>query len=221
MSERRVKFLACPVVIEEMRARLPEGLESETLDFQLHSKPENLKGALQEKIDANADYDVLVLGYGLCSQAVVGLRSERSTLVVPKVDDCISILLGSRAAYLEQMRIQPGTVYTSKGWIESRDTPMGHYERMTAKYGEERAKRVIATLYKHYKRIVFINTGVGDIERYRQYTLERADQLNLDFVEMEGSPALFDKMVNGVWNEEFVVVEPGREISFLDFAAKS
>ncbi len=217
----RMKIIACAVVMEEMRSRLPKGLECETLEFGLHIRPEELKVALQQKINENADYDVIMLGYGLCSQAVVGLRSETSMLVLPKVDDCISILLGSRAAYLEQNRKQPGTIYMSKGWIDGRDNPMATYDRSVAKYGLERAKRIMAAMYRHYTRVLFINAGEGDVERYRDYTRERAAFLNLNFEEMPGSPALFDKLVNGDWNDEFVVIPPGREIVYQDFAAKS
>ena len=64
---------------------------------------------LQEKIDASRKgKGTILLGYGLCSRAVVGLRSEKCSLVVPCVDDCIGIFLGSREAYLKQAKAEPG-----------------------------------------------------------------------------------------------------------------
>lgn len=108
--------IACATVIEEMSPFLPENVSSETLDFGLHLQPNHLKKALQEKIDrASLHADVLLLGYGLCSLAVVGLRATTAHLVIPRVDDCIAIFLGSCNAYREQTQKEPGTYYLTKG----------------------------------------------------------------------------------------------------------
>ena len=80
----RTKVIACATVIEEMLPLLPHHVSYETLDFGLHLNPQKLKSVLQEKIDqASRDADVLLLGYGLCSMAVVGLKSTTATLVIP------------------------------------------------------------------------------------------------------------------------------------------
>ena len=88
----RITIIACATVIEEMLSHLPPGVDYSVLDFGLHVSPEGLRDALQEAIDDSANSaDTILLGYGLCSQAVVGLRANGCTLVVPKVDDCIAI----------------------------------------------------------------------------------------------------------------------------------
>ncbi|MGZ9166626.1 MAG: DUF1638 domain-containing protein [Anaerolineales bacterium] len=95
---------------------------------------------MQEKIDqASQHADVLLLGYGLCSMAVVGLHATTSHLVIPRVDDCIAIFLGSCKAYKEQSQQEPGTYDLTKGWIEAGDTPFQENHRLVEKYGE--AKR--------------------------------------------------------------------------------
>jgi hypothetical protein len=98
----RRRLIACATVIEEMLAFLPEDVSSEVLDFGLHLRPAELKKALQAKIDeSSGQAEVLLLGYGLCSMAVVGLHATTAYLVVPRVDDCIAIFLGSCDAYKE------------------------------------------------------------------------------------------------------------------------
>jgi len=122
------KVLACATVIEEMLPLLPPDVSYEVLDFGLHVNPAALKQALQEAIDraaGSADVDVIILGYGFCSMAVMGLRANGCTLVVPRVDDCIAIFLGSGAAYRQQVHSEPGTYYLTKGWIEVGDTGPG------------------------------------------------------------------------------------------------
>jgi hypothetical protein len=97
--------IACATVIEEMSPFLLQEVSSETLDFGLHLRPQELKRSLQEKIGQSSQHaDVLLLGYGLCSMAVVGLRATTAHLVIPRVDDCIAIFLGSCDAYKEQAR---------------------------------------------------------------------------------------------------------------------
>ena len=131
MNPRRIKVIACATVIEEMRPLLPSNVSSEVLDFGLHITPEKLRESLQQAIDKiGDDADVIILGYGLCSMAAVGLKTEKCTLVVPRVDDCIAIFLGSTAAYREQGKQEPGTYYLTKGWIEVGDSPFEEHKRL-------------------------------------------------------------------------------------------
>ena len=149
--------------------------------------------------------------------AVVGLHATTAHLVIPRVDDCIAIFLGSCNAYKEQASKEPGTYYLTKGWIEVGDTPFQEYKRLAKKYNETKAQRMIELLLKNYTRLGFINTGQYEIERYREYARKAAEQFNLRFEEIEGSSALVKKMVFGPWDDEFVVLEPGQTIQYTDF----
>jgi hypothetical protein len=173
---------------------------------------------LQEKVnEASQNADVLLLGYGLCSMAVVNLHATTATLVIPRVDDCISIFLGSGSAYKQQARQEPGTYYLTKGWIEVGDSPFEEYKRLVEKYGEEKSKRMIGLMLKNYTRLAFINTGQYEIERYQAYAQRTADQFGLRYEEIAGSSALVKKLVFGPWDEEFVVVPPGQTVRYEDF----
>ncbi|MBI5965812.1 MAG: DUF1638 domain-containing protein [Chloroflexi bacterium] len=214
----RRRVIACATVIEELLPLLPEDVASETLDFGLHLHPDDLKRALQEKInEASQHADVLLLGYGLCSMAVVGLHTTTAHVVIPRVDDCIAIFLGSCNAYKEQAKKEPGTYYLTKGWIEVGDSPFEEYKRLSEKFGELKAGRIIRLMLKNYTRLGFINTGQYEIERYREYARKTADKFNLRFEEIDGSPALVKKMVFGPWNEEFLVMKPGQTVKYTDF----
>lgn len=212
--------IACATVIEEMLPFLPDDVPHEILDFGLHLRPADLRRSLQRKIEQTSSRaDVLLLGYGLCSMAVVGLRAAEATLVIPRTDDCIGIFLGSCAAYREQIRQEPGTYYLTKGWIEVGDTPFEEHRRLVQKYGEAKAERMTGLILKNYKRLGFINTGQYEIERYRDYAQKTAAQFGLHFEEIQGSPALMKKMVFGPWDDEFLVVPPGETVRYEDFAS--
>ncbi len=123
----------------------------------------------------------------------------------------------SCAAYRAQFEQEPGTYYLTKGWIEAGDTPFEQHKQLVKKYGQEKAERMTGLMLKNYKRLAFINTGQYQIEQYRAYARTTAEQFGLRFEEIEGSPVLVKKMVFGLWDEDFLVVKPGKTIQYTDF----
>jgi hypothetical protein len=222
LYQARRRVIACATVIEEMLSFLPADVPHEILDFGLHLNPAELRRVLQEKIvEASKGADVLLLGYGLCSMAVVGLQATTATLVIPRTDDCIAIFLGSCSSYKAQAKAEPGTYYLTKGWIEVGSTPFQEHLELIEKYGEAKAERLTRLLLRNYKRLAFINTGQYEIDRYRAYARTTAEKFNLRFEEIAGSPALVRKMVFGPWDDEFVVIKPGQTIQYTDFTQSS
>ena len=214
----RCKLIACAAVIEEMLPFIPPRMSYEVLDFGLHTNPKSLKKALQNAINSSApNIETILLGFGLCSQAVVGLKSASRTLIIPRLDDCIAIFLGSAAEYQKQYRSEPGTYYLTKGWIESSDTPFSEYDILVKRYGEKIAQRIINQILKNYTRLAFINTGNNKLEYYREYARSMAERFNLRYEEIHGSDVIIKKMLYGPWNDEFVIIPPGKIISFFDF----
>ncbi len=221
-NQKRIKVIACATVVEEMLPILPDNIDYEVLEYGLHLVPNNLKKSLQKAIDAaSPSYETIILGYGLCSLAVIGLKAEYSQLVVPRVDDCIALYLGSREAYNRLSKKEPGTYYLTKGWIEVGDTIYEDYQRTMEKFGEAKAARIMGIMLKHYTRLVYIDTGQLNQETYRAYAQKTAEHFNLRYEEVEGSTGLIRKMMSGPWDEEFVVTPPGQTIHYTDFSAPS
>ena len=218
MSRVRTRIIACRTVIEEMQQVLPSDMEPLTLESGLHLHPDKLRGELQAMIDEiTADTETIILGYGLCSMGVIGLKATDSTLVIPRQDDCIAIFLGSRRLYKRELEKEPGTYFLSKGWIDAGITLLDELKRMEERYGKTRAERVMKRMIQHYKRLAFIDMGYQDQEQYRQFSLRAADKLNLYYQEIKGAPELLGKICNGPWDDEFVVAPPGHTVLLEDF----
>ena len=214
----RTKVIACATVIEELQPLLPQGISYQVLDFGLHMVPNDLRKILQQVVDDQCvEFDTLLLGYGLCAMAVVGLQTRSCNLVIPRVDDCIAIFLGSKNAYVEQARKEPGTYYLTKGWIEVGDTPFEEYHRLVTQFGEEQADRIIGIILKNYTRLAYIDTGQKDQDHYRIYSRTTAKKFNLRFEEIKGSGTLIRKLLFGPWDDEILVAPPGHTIEYLDF----
>ncbi len=218
IKNNRTKVIACATVIEEMLPLMPANFAYEVLDFGLHLVPGNLKIRLQEAIDAACGtYDTIILGYGLCSMAVVGLESRSCTMVIPRVDDCIACFLGSREAYTTEHQKEPGTYYLTKGWIEVSDTLLDEYQRAVEKYGQDRAERIMQVMLRNYKRLVYIDTGTENQAHYREYAQKVAEKFNLRFEEVKGSNSLIYRTLYGPWDDDFVVVRPFHTVKYTDF----
>ncbi|AET69842.1 Protein of unknown function (DUF1638) [Desulfosporosinus orientis DSM 765] len=212
----KTKIFACGTLEEEIRSILPQTIDCEFLEAGLHNTPSMLKQELQKRIKEAVDYDTLLIGYGLCSNGTVGLNSDIHTIVIPKVHDCISLLIGSRKQYNKEFHCFPGSYYLSKGWLKVEGDPLSEYHRYLEKYGEENARWLIDEEYKHYQRVVFIHT-VGDSKEDVNYSQEVAKLLNIEFSQINGTLDYFEKLINGNWDEDFLIFPPRKLISMNDF----
>ena len=214
----RIRVIACATVVEELRPLLPAHAACQVFDSGLHVNPSSLQQALQGAINSLPHtVETVVLGYGLCSQAVVDLRSDTATLVVPRVDDCIGLFLGSDEAYRDEVSSTPGTYYLTKGWVEAGSGPFADYDQLVERYGEERAAWLMGKMLERYTRLALINTHQYELARYRAYARETAERFELRYEEIEGSTLLLKKLAQGPWDDDFVVVPPGRPIMFCHF----
>lgn len=213
----RRKIIACATVAEELRLMGAPEDEMLELEFGLHVYPEKLRETLQMEIDAVPGEGDIVLGYGLCSNAAVGLVSRSHRIIIPRVDDCIALFLGSRQEHLRRLHEEPGTYFLTKGWIKAAELPINDYLRLVEKYGEERAMRVTRVMLANYKRVVLINTGNYLLDEFRAAARSMADTLELNYEEIPGSNRMLRAMLDGAWDSEYVVVEPGEETTLSMF----
>jgi len=203
------KIIACEVLRNEIECVAP-GHEIEFIDGALHDYPDKMRLELQERIDATEGDREILLCCGRCSNGTVGLKAGPHRLVLPAVDDCISLLLGSRRRYLEEHSAQPGTWYYTRGWIDYIDDPYKEYLAIIPKYGEEKAARVARMILENYTRVAVIETpGVPGLDDARDYleTVGRFYDLPLEY--LAGSLRFLRKLVAGPHDDEFIVVEPG------------
>jgi hypothetical protein len=214
----RVVLIACPAVTGELADGAADGVDCRELEAHLHIKPDQLKEALRAAVaEADEPGVTIVLGYGLCSNAVLGLKTEHATLVVPRVDDCIAMLLGSNEAFSREAEKERGSYYVAKAYLDECSTIVSEHEAMVEKYGQERAERMMRLVLKHYKRVVLVDTGRYDIEPVRERVGAVAQIYDLAVEEVAGTTRILDGLVADDWSEDFVVAPPGHELTLRDF----
>jgi hypothetical protein len=226
-SLQPVVVISCAVFQHLLEEMLPEGLGTDIrfLDYGLHLVPNNLTATLQKTIDSVEQPSQIVLGYGLCGNGLNGIEARQHTLVLPRADDCISILMGSYETYLKAFKENPGTYYLTKGWLESGSDPLKEHHRLIEKYGRETADWLMNEQYRHYKKLVFIAHTQQDLDEYRPRALEVADycrQWGMEYSEMAGSDAYIAGLVRAIKtlqesNDDFLVIPPGGTIRQIQF----
>ncbi|MDO8683027.1 MAG: DUF1638 domain-containing protein [Armatimonadota bacterium] len=232
----KLKLIACEVFFREVchfAARSNNILDITFIPFGLHDTPEKLRERLQQEIDAEPPgaYEYIALAYGLCSGGTANLVSRDTPIVLPRAHDCITLFLGSRSRYDARFADHPGTYYYTPGWIERKDGEVDQgsvvelkardrerrFQEYKEKYGEDNAAFLIeqeSQWLANYDRAAFINTGVGNVEQYREFTCGVAESHGWLQEEIAGDLSLLSKLVEGPWDpEDFLLVPAGQSIA--------
>lgn len=233
-----LKLIACGVLQREfalLAAKSANTIDITTIRQQYHETPTQLTQILQseiDRIDNNTDphtndlssheLDAIVLGYGLCSNAIVGLHSKKYKLVIPRAHDCATLVMGSKEAYQTYFETYKGSYFFTRGWYELGSASVNNGQRRErlrqyylAKYEDEDVVEELLELEgemtAHYQYITYVQwPGLSDeasIQCARENCAQRGWQFNL----MTGSSCLLEDLLEGRWDpEKFLVLQPGQ-----------
>jgi hypothetical protein len=224
----RFQFILCRLIQREAylcAARSPHVVDLVLMPQGLHLEPDKLRASVQGALNVVEDskgrpYDASLLGYGLCSNGIVGLQARIKT-VVPRGHDCVTLLLGSKEKYQQYFDSHRGVYWYSSGWIEhslqpGRERCEQILKEYVQKYGEDNAQYLMEMeqkWMKEYQWATYIDWGFPNSEREKGFTRECAEFLKWNYDELPGDQGLLQRLVNGGWDDEsFLVLEPGRKI---------
>lgn len=232
----KLKVIACGVFepeLTQLAAEAPGEVHLHILDAGLHSTPILLREQVQAEIDgaAGKGFTAIIVAYGLCGRGTSGIIARDCPVVMPRVHDCMTLFLGSREEYRRQFSRHPGTFYITPGWYEKKTSLGGRpgegkrgdsesvrqdhrFKELARKFGEQNAADIIHffdSWKRNYTRAAFIDTGVGDRERYAQHAQEMAAQFGWTYERLRGDTSLLRALLSGQWDDERVcVLQPGQ-----------
>jgi hypothetical protein len=130
------------------------------LNIGLHRNRKVLRQALSIAAhEITPHVDALLLGYGLCGNA---LEDPRTVLDVDvavfqpmdhdhPVDDCVALCLGGRECYYAEQRKTPGTYFLTPGWAR-------HWKRMLDPHSKDLAQTGLKRVLAGYERALLVQT---------------------------------------------------------------
>jgi len=141
------------------------------LELALHNRKQTLQQGLIEAAAAIGPHvDALMLGYGLCGNALEKPDELLSDAGVPifipmdedhPVDDCIGLLIGGRERYYEEQCEVAGTFFMIPGWTY-------HWKRMFEQEFGNLSHEMAKRLFKNYERSLLISTPIMSLEDMQQ-----------------------------------------------------
>jgi len=211
-------IIACRVMQPEIDALVGgrSGIDVHYLEQRLHDTPRRMPGLIQEQIDAVQSFAAqIVLGYGLCSNGIVGLKAPPQGLIIPRAHDCISFFLGSHEAYEKHFHDKPGTFFLTPGWVAEGKDPLT-YMRTTyvPRMGEQMAVWGVKEAFKNYTHITLIDNGLDDMTALRRIARENARFLDKQYEEIRTRPDFFRQIVFGPYPlEAFIHLKGGQTVA--------
>lgn len=239
LTHSLIHVIACGVLSTDLRhvtSELKLPVSVEYLPGGLHARPDDLRKRLQERIDRVSETfrgERIVLGYGVCGLGAVGLQARQVPLVIPRVNDCIALFLGSDDAYRQQFARYPGTYYVSAGWIEEKAQPQAcsdspiqcgpecfTYRQLVERYGVENAEAIrefLNSWQRNYQRAAYVDTGArGPRENYARLAQAMANEFGWKYEQLAGSHDLLRTMLTARDSTDAVLLVPPHHVTVHD-----
>lgn len=164
----------------------------------------------------NKKYETITLLYGQCGNAVLGLKSDSSKLILPKVSDCISLYLGGDEKR-KNLKKSERTYFFTKRYMENDNSLYNEIIKMKEKYGDKKAIKMYKMMMDNYEYIRVINTNAYHVEDIMGKIQSLCNELDLVYEIVEGDLSIMEKALLGVVDEGFVVKNMGEKINSKDF----
>ena len=209
--------LCCNTLEDELQKVMAEtGLDYPVLwlDAGLHNQPERLRDYLNQILRQRAGLTRALLAMGHCGGACAGLGPFEFELIIPRADDCLSILLGSMGRR-QRASGKAATYFLTAGWLRHTENLITSFDRDREMFGQERAERIYRIMLKHYQRFGFIDTGTYDPAREEDRTRPLARLMGINLERLTGDLSWLGRLLTGPWDDDeaFIIVPPGETLS--------
>lgn len=206
-------LITCNALAHTLVPLVSEDTVVRILDIGLHLRPDRLKVRLMAEIAAVERQGMnILLGYGLCGRGTEGLVSEQSRLILPRVDDCVGALLGSRQRHQEVLRKCPGCYFMESHWLNSELNIFKEITKGLDRLPEERRDEIVKMALRHYNTLALLSNELDTSEAWNQCE-EYCAAYNFNLMHLPTDYALLERLILGPWDpQDFVMVETGEPI---------
>jgi len=216
MQLMRHKILACKALAHVLEPMVDDKIEIKVLEIALHVDPNKLRSRLLEEVALIEDHDTdILLGYGLCGRALEGVVSAQSRLIMPRVDDCVCALLGSRERRRELLKKDAGCYFLNQHWLDTELNIFADLLKGLERIPPEKRDKVVKMMLKNYRTLILFDTEdlLPEAESICKNYAERYD---MELLLIKPDHGLLARLIKGPWREaEFLVLPPGTPVPFF------
>lgn len=213
-------IVGCETLENELLQAVREtGCEYEIrwIESGLHNYPKKLNQVLQETLDG-CEAETVLAAMGYCGNSIENISTGDYRLIFPRVDDCISLLLGSCKRRMEISR-EYGSYFLTEGWLKGERNIWKEYEYTMDKYGEEMGKEIFQMMLGNYRSLALLDTGCYCMEKADAESRQIAERLKLEYRVLPATLDYMKKLLTGPWtDEEFLMIPPHSMVQGSDLA---
>jgi len=209
-----IKIISCeifkPYIEHLLKTKtIKTDFEIEYYDIDQHNYPIRFNQVLQEKIDEVKDFEMIILLYGICGNVTSNIVARHCPVVMPKVHDCASVLLGSKKRFLEVFAHRLSTPWQCYAHVQSNShhqyIDADEYNALVEKYGEDNAAYLREILFHpEEKSMVYLSMDLAE-------DLKQIKKLSNEIEVVNGSPRYLLKLLNLDFSEA-LVLKPGEKM---------
>ena len=186
------------------------------LESGLHTRPRKLTDALTE-LFREVKAERVLLCIGQCGNALIGLRAGDFEMISPKVDDCLSLLIGSTRKKAN-ISFKDRAFFITSGWLKGESTIMSEFKRLCDEYDSEIALEILGDMYANYRTIGLVDTGTAPMDELFEKTEELTGLLGFERKVYPGTTDYIEQLLTGPWDtDRFVIKKPFETITTEDY----
>ena len=187
------------------------------LNRSYHDDPAVMRSHIIDTLAAlPEEVDTVLVAMGFCGGSWNDSTATRR-IIVPRVDDCISLLLHTDDRYQPNLK-EMGHMYMLDG-DPDKFSPERMYQSLCEKRGNDQAASLFDMWFSNYSHLDIIDTGMADCysEAFVEMAQRSADLIHCALDYTMGSNRLLEKLLRGQWDQQFLIAEPGHTIAHRDF----
>lgn len=181
----------------------------------LHDTPPIMNTVLAkcvEKAEAQGAERIL-FAMGFCGGSLEGISSKTAEIVLSKVDDCITLLLGSKKKR-EELQSSGNIYYITEGWMKNKTVLYNQFLDIMNRYGEEEGEEIFEMLAGHYHYYGILDTHCYDMTEVIQRTKDMAEEMGMECFVADASDAYLRDLLTGPYDSDrFIKLGPGEAFS--------
>jgi len=194
------------------------------LEQGLHDTPSELKRLVQEAIDEverNYAPTEILMAYGFCGRGLHGVSGTKARLIVPRVHDCIPLILGTGPDKEVRDFEYACTFWASAGWLKYSMIPFfdereARYQDYLTRFDEDAAEYLMEiedARLSSYTSVCLIRWQGVSTEEVEEGAHRFADFHKLAYRECEGNPSYVQALLDGGSDPEyFFHILPGMSL---------